>query len=135
MSDYEFEAGVTLTSGRFCGLVFRAKSAKEYYVYYGNTHGHLAPGGKFELWRHKQGGWAARDGIDVKVLPAGGVSFVRNRRFVMRIVVRGNSFTLYVDGVLQATHTDGRYAHGQVGLWAWESGASFDGIKLNGVLV
>ena len=128
--DYEFEAGVTLLSNAFCGLIFRAQSPFEYYVFYASYPG---PKAKFELWRHTRGGWGSRSPICLNIRPQGGVSYRKNKRFVMRIVVRGSQFMLYVDGVLQAKFTDKTYTHGKVGLWAWESDARFDSIKLDGV--
>ena len=48
--DYTVEAKVRLDEGNWAGVVYRAQSEMEYYVYYLNV-----PNNKTELWRHKTG--------------------------------------------------------------------------------
>ena len=54
--DYVIEAKVRLDgAGQWAGIVFRAQSDFEYYVYYLNV-----PNNKSELWKHNDGAFDAR---------------------------------------------------------------------------
>ena len=48
--DYTVEVKIRLDEGNWAGVVFRAQSEMEYYVYYLNV-----PNNKSELWRHSKG--------------------------------------------------------------------------------
>ena len=50
----------------------------------------------------------------------------------MKVVVDGDTFEVHLNGKLQAEHTDGAYKTGQVGVWAWETEASFDDFTVSG---
>ena len=124
--NYTIEAKVRLDAGNWAGIVFRAESEMEYYVYYLNV-----PSNIIELWRHKEGGWAARDNIAQN--PAVEKVQIKNEEWIdMKVVVEGDTFEVHLNGKLQAEHTDGAYKTGQVGVWAWETEASFDDFTVSG---
>ena len=50
----------------------------------------------------------------------------------MKVVVDGEDFELYVNGELQGEHEDDTYRTGRVGVWAWETEASFDDFTVYG---
>ena len=127
-ADYTVEAKVRLDDGNWAGVVFRAQSEMEYYVYYLNV-----PNNKTELWRHKIGGWDARDKIGE--LAGSNVTIANGEWFDMRVTVDGTSMKLWINGEEQgelADTTNAGYAAGQAGVWAWETAASFDDVKVSG---
>lgn len=124
--DYTIEAKVRLDEHNWAGIVFRAESEMEYYVYYLNV-----PNNKTELWRHKEGGWAARDNI--AQIPAVEKVKIENGEWIdMKVVVEGSEFQIHLNGKLQGEHEDDTYKTGQVGVWAWETEASFDDFTVYG---
>ncbi len=124
--DYTIEAKVRLDDHNWAGIVFRAQSEMEYYVYYFNVPSNIS-----ELWRHKDGAWNARDNISQP--PAvGGVKITNGEWLDVKIVVEGDTFELYLNGEFQSEDTDGVYKTGQVGVWAWETEASFDDFTVYG---
>ena len=124
--NYTIEAKVRLDAGNWAGIVFRAESEMEYYVYYLNV-----PNNKTELWRHKQGGWAARD--NVAQIPAVEKVQIKNEEWIdMKVVVEGGDFEIHLNGKLQGEHKDDAYKTGQIGVWAWETEASFDDVTVTG---
>ena len=126
--DYTVEAKVRLDDGNWAGVVFRAQSEMEYYVYYLNV-----PNNKTELWRHKTGAWDARDKIGE--LPGANITVANDEWFDMRVVVEGTSMKLWINGEEQGElkdETGAGYAAGQAGVWAWETAASFDDVIVSG---
>ncbi len=124
--DYTIEAKVRLDEGSWAGIVFRAKSEMEYYVYYLNVPGNIS-----ELWRHKAGAWNARDNIS-QPKAVGGVVIANGEWLDMKIVVEGDKFTLYLNDEKQVEDSDNVYDKGKVGVWGWETGASFDDFTVSG---
>ncbi len=124
--DYTIEAKVRLDEGSWAGLVFRAKSEMEYYVYYLNV-----PNNKSELWRHKAGAWDARDNL-AQIPAAGGVKIANGEWYDMKIIVSGDTFKLYINDEFQKEDKDAAYKSGKVGVWAWQTGASFDDFMVTG---
>ena len=124
--DYTIQAKIRLDEGNWAGIVFRAKSEMEYYVYYLNVPSNIS-----ELWRHKAGGWASRDNISQP--PAiGGVKIANDEWLDVKVVVEDNKFTLYINDEKQIEDTDNVYDKGKVGVWGWETGASFDDFTVSG---
>ncbi|MCY4401496.1 MAG: DUF1080 domain-containing protein [Candidatus Poribacteria bacterium] len=124
--DYTIEAKVRLDEGSWAGIVFRAKSEMEYYVYYLNVPSNIS-----ELWRHKAGAWNARDNISQP--PAAGGVVIKNGEWLdVKIEVESNKFTLYINDEKQSEDTDGQYGQGKVGVWGWETAASFDDFTVDG---
>lgn len=124
--DYTIEAKVRLDEHNWAGIVFRAQSEMEYYVYYLNV-----PSNIIELWRHKKGAWDARDNI-VKTAPVQGAKIENGEWLDMKVVVDGSEFEVYLNGKLQSEDKDDMYKTGQVGVWAWETEASFDDFTVSG---
>ncbi len=124
-TDYTVDTKIRLDEGNWAGIAFRAKSEMEYYVFYLNV-----PNNKTELWRHKTGGWTARD--NVGELNAVNVTIENGKWFDMKVVVEGNLMALWIDGEKQGEITDGVYTAGQAGAWGWQTGASFDDFKVSG---
>ena len=124
--DYTIEAKVRLDEHNWAGIVFRAQSEMEYYVYYLNV-----PNNIVELWRHKEGAWDARDNI-VKTGPVQGVKITNGEWIDMKVVVEGSEFEVYLNDKLQSEDKDNMYKTGQVGVWAWETEASFDDFTVSG---
>jgi len=51
----------------------------------------------------------------------------------VRAVIEGDYFEIYMDGELQDdTINDGSYPAGRIGVWAWQTGASFDDVTVTG---
>ena len=124
--DYTIEAKVRLDEHNWAGIVFRAQSEHEYYVYYLNV-----PGNIVELWQHNKGAWDTRENI-AKTPAVGGVKIKNEEWLDMMVVVDGDEFELHVNGELQGEHQDDTYKTGQVGVWAWETAASFDDFTVYG---
>ncbi len=124
-TDYTIEAKVRIDEGNWAGIAFRAKSEMEYYVFYFNV-----PDNKTELWRHKTGGWTARDNIGQ--LPGKNVTIERGKWHDMKVTVGGDIMALSIDDEEQGEFVDAVYGAGQVGLWGWQTGASFDDFTVSG---
>ncbi|MCY4401497.1 MAG: DUF1080 domain-containing protein [Candidatus Poribacteria bacterium] len=123
--DYTVEAKVRIDEGNWAGLAFRAKSEMEYYVYYFNV-----PDNKTELWRHKTGGWTARDNIGQ--LEGQNVTIEVGKWYDMKVIIEGNVMALSINGEMQGELSDDMYGAGQAGVWGWQTGASFDDFKVSG---
>ena len=124
-TDYTIEAKVRIDEGNWAGIAFRAKSEMEYYVFYFNV-----PDNKTELWRHKTGGWTARDNIGQ--LPGKNITIERGKWHDMKVSVGSDIMALSIDGEEQGEFADAVYGAGQVGVWGWETGVSFDDFTVSG---
>lgn len=125
-SDYTIEAKVRMDRGNWAGLVVRAQSDLEYYVYYMNV-----PDNKSELWRHSKPGIDTR--ANLAQIPAVGGVKIANATFLnFKIVVEGDKLQLWINDKLQHEGRDNMYAAGQAGVWAWDTDASFDDVKITG---
>ena len=66
-------------------------------------------------------------------LPAAGKLKIENGEwFDVKVNVEGNTFQLHINGELQDEKEDGTYKTGMIGVWAWETGASFDDVTITG---
>ena len=125
--DYTVEAKVRLDEGNWAGVVFRAQSEMEYYVYYLNV-----PNNKSELWRHSKGAWDTRNAINSDI-PASKKVKIKNEEWLdVKVVVEGENFKFYINGELQGEQKDATYKTGMIGVWGWETGASFDDVMITG---
>ena len=124
--NYTIEAKIRIDDNHWTGLVFRAKSEMEYYVYYFNV-----PDNKSELWKHTDGAWTNRTNL-AQIPAAGGVKIKNGEWIDMKVEVDGNDFTLYINDEKQSDNSDNSYPEGQVGVWAWETAASFDDFTVEG---
>lgn len=124
--DYTVEAKIRIDdAGQWAGLVFRAQSEFEYYIYYLNV-----PDNIIELWRHKKGGFDARDNI--RKVPATKVKINNDEWYDVKVTVEGDQFELFINDESQGGDKDNTYKTGKVGVWAWQSKASFDDFTVNG---
>jgi len=125
--DYTVEAKIRIDNGSWAGLIFRAQSEMEYYVYYLNV-----PDNKSELWRHSEGAWDTRQAINSNIPAAGPLKIDNGKWYDVKVIVEVDTFQLHINGELQHETEDGTYKTGRVGVWAWETGASFDDVTVNG---
>jgi len=123
--DYVVEAKIRLDQGNWAGLVFRAQSEFEYYIYYMNV-----PDNKSELWRHTKPAFDSR--ANISQIPAVDVKIANNEWLNVKVVAQGKTLQLWINGKLQHEDTDDAYPAGQIGAWVWDTGASFDDVKVSG---
>jgi len=86
------------------------------------------------VWRHKKGAFDARDAITSNI-PANKVKIKNNEWLDVKVVVEGNLFKLFINGEAQSEQKDGvgaPYKTGKIGVWAWQTKASFDDVKVTG---
>ena len=130
-ADHTLEAKVRVDDGHWGGIVFRAQNEFEYYVYL------ICPKeNKSELWRHKRSaafedGFEARDEIEHDIEPIG-LTITRNEWFTLRVVVEGSRIAVAINDIEQGVFFDDAYPVGQVGVWTWDTQASFDDVAVNG---
>ncbi len=125
--DYTVEAKIRLDEGNWAGVVFRAQSEMEYYVYYLNV-----PNNKSELWRHSKGAWDTRAAITSNIPATKKVKIENEEWLDVKVVVEGEIFNFYINGEHQGEQKDGTYKTGMIGVWAWETAASFDDVMITG---
>ena len=125
--DYTVEAKIRLDEGNWAGLIFRAQSEMEYYVYYLNI-----PNNKSELWRHNKGAWDTRNAINSNIPATKNVQIENEEWYDVKVIVEGDTFQLHINGELQGELEDATYKTGMIGVWGWETGASFDDVTITG---
>ncbi len=128
--DYTVETKIRIDDGRWAGLIFRAKNEYEYYVFYLNVPDNIT-----EFWRHKKGKFDSRDRLPAQKIPAKGVKIEVGKWIDMKAEISGDNFTLYLNGNKQGTvqDEDKKYDTGMVGVWTWETKASFDNLTVTSV--
>ena len=124
--DYTIRAKIRLDDHHWAGLVFRARSDTEYYVYYLSV-----PNNKTELWKHTAGAWTNRQNI-AQIPAVDGVKIENGEWYEMRVDIKGLTFTMYINGIKQAENSDAEYINGKVGVWAWKTSASIDYFSIEG---
>ena len=130
-TDHTLEAKVRVDDGHWGGIVFRAQNEFEYYVYL------ICPKeNKSELWRHRRStafkdGFEARDEIEHDIEPIG-LTIIRNEWYMLRVVVEGSRFAVAINGIEQGVFFDNTYSVGKVGVWTWDTQASFDDVSVKG---
>lgn len=125
-SNYTIETKIRIDLHHWAGIVFRAKSEMEYYVYYLNV-----PDNKTELWKHTAGAWTNRVKIS-DITAAGGIKITNGEWIDVKVKVDGQAFSLQINDEKQSEDNDASYAEGQVGIWAWKTTASFDDFTIQG---
>ena len=133
-ADYTVEAKIRIDANSWTGLVFRAISEYEYYVIYQEP----TPGVSafFQHHGNEQGKRARpqpnKTAIKIKKKIEVG------EWYHLKVVVEGNDLKWFVNDQLQA-ETKLKpvgdldvYKKGKVGIWAWETKASFDDFKVYG---
>jgi serine/threonine protein kinase/formylglycine-generating enzyme required for sulfatase activity len=74
---------------------------------------------------HYNGKWGREDGNGK------GLSYSSNRWYSLTVKVRGDTFQIYLDGVLQFEQTDARFTHGRICLLTDTAAARFRRIKVS----
>ena len=118
--NYTIDAKVRIDNIHWAGIVFRAKSEMEYYVYYLNTLDQ-----RNQLFKHSAGAWDNRQEI-AWTFTVGGIRLENNVWYNVTVQVLEEKFICYINGKKQIEKLDGSYETGKVGVWAWETSASFD---------
>ena len=130
-TDHTVKANVRIEAGHWAGIVFRAQNEFEYYVYL------ICPKeNKSELWRHRRStafkdGFEGRDEIEHDIEPIG-LTLTRNEWFTLSATVEGSRIAVRINGIEQAVFIDDTYPRGKVGVWTWDTQASFDDVSVNG---
>ena len=125
-ADYTIECKIMVTGGSYTGVVFRAISDIEYYVFYMNVNENVV-----ELWQHT--GPGDTDRLEkFKHAPQGGVTILQNEWYDFRLVIEDASGQFYVNDELQDEVADLGYDHGTVGAWAWNTAVAFDDFSISG---
>ena len=124
--DYVIEAKVRIDVNNWAGIVFRAQSELEYYVYYLNV-----PDNKSELWKHMEPNFDSRVAITSNI-PAAGVKIANGEWMDVRIVVEGDTFQFFINDEFQSEQKGADYPTGRIGVWTWQSQGSFDDVTVTG---
>ena len=128
-TDHGLSAKVRIEAGHWAGIVFRAQNEFEYYVYL------LCPKeNKSELWRHRRStafkdGFEGRDEIEHNIEPIG-LTITKQEWFILSVQVEGDRIAVAINGIQQGVFTDSTYPTGTVGVWTWDTQASFDDISV-----
>ncbi len=131
-TDHTLKANVRIEAGHWAGIVFRAQNEFEYYVYL------ICPKeNKSELWRHRRStafkdGFEARDEIEHDIEPIG-LTLTRDEWFTLQATVEGDRIAVAINGIQQAVFNDSTYARGKIGVWTWDTQASFDDVHVKSV--
>ena len=129
--DHTLTAKVRVDDGHWGGIVFRAQNEFEYYVYL------ICPKeNKSELWRHRRStafkdGFEARDEIEHDIEPIG-LTITRHEWFTLRVTLEGSRIAVALNDIQQGIFFDDTYPFGKVGVWTWDTQASFDDVTVNG---
>ena len=118
--NYIIDAKVRIDNVHFAGIVFRAKSETEYYVYYLNTLDQ-----RNQLFKHSAGAWDNRQEI-AWTFTVGGIRLENNVWYNVTVKVFEDKFICYINGKKQIEKLHDSYETGKVGVWAWDTAASFD---------
>ena len=124
--DYTIEARIRIDENNWAGIVFRAKSDMEYYVYYLSVLDN-----RTELWKHTAGAWVNREKI-AQIPTVDGVQLKNGEWYEMRLDVKDDIFSYYINGKWQMDNSDPDYNKGKIGVWAWKSTASVDYFSVEG---
>ena len=128
-TDHTIEAKVRIEAGHWAGIVFRAQNEFEYYVYL------ICPKeNKSELWRHRRStafkdGFEGRDEIEHDIEPVG-LTLARQEWFTLSATLEGSRIALAINGIEQGVFLDDTYPRGKVGVWTWDTQASFDDVSV-----
>lgn len=132
-SDHTLAAKVRIDAGHWAGIVFRAQNEFEYYVYL------ICPKeNKSELWRHRQStvfkdGFEGRDEIEHDIEPIG-LTLTKQDWFTLQVTLEGSRIAVGINGIEQGVFIDDTYLVGKVGVWTWDTQASFDDVTVKGAV-
>ena len=130
--DYTVSAKIRIDeAGQWAGLIFRAQEDNhEYYVYYLNV-----PNNKSEFWVHLPGAWGTRRAVNSNIAAAKKLQKEKievGKWMDVKVVTNKDKFEFYINDELQGELEDGDYEKGAVGVWCWQSKASFDDVMVEG---
>jgi hypothetical protein len=125
-TDYTVEAKIKITENSYAGLIFRAQSELEYQIFYLNVGSNVV-----EWWEHAKPNPDTRQ-QKFKHAPEGGVNIQLNEWYHVKIIADGDDFEFYINDELQDAGSSDIYPKGRIGLWAWDTKARFDDVKVNG---
>jgi len=123
--DYTVEARIKVTDNSYAGLIFRTKSELEYHIFYMNVGSNV-----IEWWEHTEPNPDSRSN-HFKHAPVEN-TIELNKWYTFKIIAEGDNFEFYIDDVLQEKGSDDTYPNGKVGMWAWDTKARFDDVKVTG---
>ena len=116
---------------KWAGLIFRAqKDNHEYYVYYLNV-----PNNKSEFWVHMIGEWITRRPVSANIAATKKLAKEKievDKWMDVKVVTNKDKFEFWINDKLQGELEDGDYKTGAVGVWCWQSKASFDDVMVEG---
>ena len=130
--DYTVSAKIRIDeAGQWAGLIFRAQEDNhEYYVYYLNV-----PNNKSEFWVHLPGAWGTRRAVSSDITAKKKLQKEKievDKWMDVKVVTKGHVFEFYINDELQGELEDKDYEKGAVGVWCWQSKASFDDVMVEG---
>ena len=131
--DYTVSAKIRIdgAGSKWAGLIFRAqKDLHEYYVYYLNV-----PNNKSEFWVHMKGAWDTRRAVNSNIAAAKKLQKEKievGKWMNVKVVCKKDQFEFYINDELQGELEDKDYKVGSVGVWCWQSKASFDDVMVEG---
>jgi hypothetical protein len=124
-TDYTVETKIKITENSYAGLIFRAQSELEYHVFYINVIG-----GACEWWHHTKPNPDSR--VQHFNQPTAKVKIELNKQYTLKVIAKGQDFSFYIDDIEQKVDKTDIYPSGKIGLWAWDTKASFDDVKISG---
>jgi len=121
--NYVVEVDMKVDRHFWSGVIFRAKTEMEYYVYYLNTSRN-----KVQLFKHIPDTYESRNDLDL-IIPSG-VVIKNGVNYNLKVEVNDSNFKFYINDVLQHEFSDSSYQSGRAGLWSWQTNATFDNFRV-----
>ncbi len=123
-ANFVYEVHMTLVTGNYGGMVFRADRATTHFYYF-----RIGLDGNYFLTSYVD-----KEPAHARVLASGPSSSINTglgQTNIIAIVAQGSSLDLYVNYEKVAHVTDNTYSHGQIGVFAGDSGNAADGVFSN----
>src|SRR5260370_10003597 len=118
-ANFVYEVHMTLVTGNYSGIVFRADRATTHFYYF-----RIGPDGNYFLTRYVD-----KDPAHARVLASGPSSSINTglgQTNIIAVVAQGSSLDLYVNYEKVAHVTDNTYSHGQIEGFVGDSGNTAD---------
>jgi len=120
-ANFVYEVHMTLVTGNYGGIVFRAERATTHFYYF-----RIGPDGNYFLTRYVD-----KDPAHARVLASGPSSSINTglgQTNIIAVVAQGSSLDLYLNYEKVVHMTDNTYSHGQIGVFVGDSGSAADGV-------
>ncbi len=120
-ANFVYEVHMTLVTGNYGGIVFRADRATTHFYYF-----RIGPDGNYFLTRYVD-----KDPAHATILASGPSSSINTglgQTNIIAAVAQGSSLDLYVNYEKVAHVNDNTYSHGQIGVFVGNSGNAADGV-------